>query len=164
MGEAAGLREPDLLLYVSIQIAVRTVLHLLHLVLAHLHDALGDAGELAGAGVEDDAIVEDPLAVGQHGLRAAVLLPPYVPLHALQIHGTGDIVLVGGKLQRINRLQERLDVGDTLHAGERVLEQGAKLVNGEQAHGARARLHVVGGHDEDALHADPVLGRAGLQL
>ncbi len=45
-----------------------------------------------------------------------------------------------------------------------MLEQRAQLIDGEEAHSARARLHVVGRHDEDALHADPVLGWAGLQL
>ena len=93
VGKAARLREPHLLLHVRVEITVRTVLDLLHLVLADLDEGLGDAGEPAGGGVEDDAVVEDPLAVGQHRLRASVLLPPDVPLHRLQIHRASDVVL-----------------------------------------------------------------------
>jgi hypothetical protein len=93
VGKATGLREPHLLLHMRVEIAVRTVLDLLHLVLADLDEGLGDVGEAAGGRVEDDAVVEDPLAVGQHRLRAPVLLPPDVALHRLQVHGAGDVVL-----------------------------------------------------------------------
>jgi hypothetical protein len=91
--KATGLREPHLLLDVRVEIAIRTVLDLLHLVLADLDERLGDAGEAAGGRVENDAVVEDPLAVGQHRLRAPVLLPPDVALHCLQVHRAGDVVL-----------------------------------------------------------------------
>jgi hypothetical protein len=93
VGKATGLREPHLLLDVRVEIAVRTVLDLLHLVLADLDEGLGDAGEPAGGRVEDDAVVEDPLAVGQHRLRAPVLLTPDVALHRLQVHRASDVVL-----------------------------------------------------------------------
>jgi hypothetical protein len=72
--------------------------------------------------------------------------------------------LIGRELEGIDRLEKRLDIRHAFHARKCVLEQRAQLIDGEEAHSARARLHVVSRHDEDALHADPVLGWAGLQL
>lgn len=164
VGKPTGLSEPAVLLNMSIQVAVRTVLYLLHFMFAHLDYVLGNAGQFTHWRVEDDAVVEDPLAVSQHRLRAAVLLPPDVPLHGLNIHRAGDVVLVRRELQGVHWLEEGLTVGDRLHPGQGVLQEGAQLVHGEEPHGPGPCVHVLGRHDEDTLRAHPVLGRADLQL
>lgn len=69
-----------------VHVAVRAVLDLLHLVLADLDQGLGHAGQLGSRGVEDDAVVQDPLAVSQEGLRRAVLLLLQVLLDRLEIN------------------------------------------------------------------------------
>ena len=78
--------------------------------------------------------MKNPFAVGEHRLRASVLLASDVSLHALkifdqitkhnlnivlpdlsslsnlQVHGARDVVLVGGELDRVDRFEKWLAV------------------------------------------------------
>jgi len=46
----------------------------------------------------------------------------------LQVHGAGDVVLVGGELDRVDRFEKGLAVRNRLHPGKGMLEKGAKLL------------------------------------
>merc|ERR1719422_480973 len=124
----ARLCEPGVFLYVSVQIAVWAVLNFLELVLAHLDQSLCNTRQLAGRRVENDAVVKNPFTIGEHRLRAAILLSTDVSLHALQVHRARDVVLVGGELDRVDRLEERLAVCHRFHPGESVLQKSAQLL------------------------------------
>ena len=92
MGNSAGRHEPRVLLGVGVDVTVRTVLDLLHLVFGNLDHGLGHGGELVRGRVKDNAVVQHPLGVGQEGLGGAVVLLFDVSFHGLQIHGKGDVV------------------------------------------------------------------------
>ena len=90
--------------------------------LAHFHQRLGNRGQLGGRRVEDDAVVEDPLGSCKESLRGSVSLLLDVLLHAAQVHGAGDVVLVGGEVGGIDGSEERLYAGDCFHPSDGVFE------------------------------------------
>ena len=54
--------------------------------------------------------MENPLAVREHGLCAAILLAPDVSFHALHVHWTGDVVFVRRELDWVDWLEEGLNI------------------------------------------------------
>ena len=112
-----------------VEITVGAVFDLLHLVLADLHQRLGYGGQLRGRRVKDYAVVEDPLRSSQEGLGGTEALLLDILLHGAQIHGTGDIVLVGREVGGVDRFSEGLHPGHCLHPAQGVFEQNTELVD-----------------------------------
>lgn len=112
-----------------VKIAVRTIFDFLHLVLANLHQRLRDRRQLRRRRVKNDAVVEDPLCRCQKCLGRSVTLLFDVLLHGAQVHGAGDVVLVGGELCGIDGFGEGFNARDGLHSTESVLKKNAELVD-----------------------------------
>ena len=83
--------------------------------------------------VEEDAVVQDPLAVGDEGLRGAVLAAVDVLLHGVQVHRTGHELAVVGELLLVHWRDERLRLNATWSGNHNSSKR--KTIKGENQRG-----------------------------